>query len=76
MSDERWVEVWSGAEPAIPGRKLEAEGIEMRLAAGSWGAHGGGFGFSLLTVLMKKKQSRLLVKEADRERAKLALKGL
>ncbi|MCA9830560.1 MAG: hypothetical protein R3B97_03870 [Dehalococcoidia bacterium] len=73
MADtERWVEVWRGSDPAIAGRAMESAGIEMRIASAGWGAHGGGLG--ILSLLRKHGQSKLLVREADRERARAALK--
>ena len=69
---DAWVEVWRGEDPAIPGRILEAAGIEMRLAAHGWGAHGGG---SLLSIFFKRKsQSRLLAPHAEADRARALLK--
>jgi hypothetical protein len=77
MSEERWVVVWKGEDPTLPGRKLDAEGIEMRLAAPNWGAHGGGIGFTILSVIFRRKsgRSRLLVKAEDEKRARALLKG-
>ena len=69
--EERWTEVWKGEDPSIPGRKIEAAGIEMRIAAVGWGEHGGGIGF--LSLFRKKNRSRLLVREADTPRAREAL---
>jgi hypothetical protein len=79
-ASERWVEVWSGEDPSVPGKLLDAAGIEMRLAARGWGAHGGGAMPGMLTLLFlfrrkQKATSRLLVAEADRERAKSLLQG-
>jgi hypothetical protein len=68
---ERWVEVWKGDRPEIAGRKLEAEGIEMKIAASNWGAHGGALG--IIGLFRKTGQAKLLVREEDRERAKQAL---
>ena len=68
---ERWVEVWKGEEPGIPGRKIEAAGIEMRIAAVGWGAHGGGIG--VLSLFRKRGRARLLVREADVANARKAL---
>ncbi len=69
-----WVEVWSGAEPAVPGRVLDAAGIEMRLQGNYHETPH--LGFSLLSFLFKTKpQSRLLVKVADQARARALLKA-
>jgi hypothetical protein len=45
MDGERWVDVWKGEDPTLPGKRLEDAGIEMRIASAGWGAHGGGLGF-------------------------------
>jgi hypothetical protein len=68
-TQDRWVEVWRGGDPAEVGRKLDAAGISMRLAA-SGGFCGTGGGFSLLSLFRRQPQSRLLVPEADVERAR------
>jgi hypothetical protein len=72
-ADERWVEVWKGEDPGVPGRTLEDAGIEMRIAAPDWGAHGGGIGF--FGLFRRKGRAKLLVRETDRDRAKIALKS-
>lgn len=76
MNEERWVEVWKGDDPSLPGRKLQAAGIETRIASAGWGAHGGGIGVTLLSLLTRRKsgQARLLVPAGDQERAREALR--
>lgn len=76
MDERRWVEVWKGDDPSVPGRKLEAAGIEMRIASSGWGAHGGGIGVTLVSLVLRRKRggAKLLVPEADRERAKAVLR--
>jgi hypothetical protein len=74
MTSEEWVEVWSGKDPAIPGRKLDAAGLEMRLAAPSWGEHGGGLGVTVVNLLLRRKgEAVLLVRREDVARAKTVL---
>jgi hypothetical protein len=67
---DRWVEVWKGDDPAVPGRMLDAAGIEMRLA-GSMGH--GGLGF--LSIFRKPVSARLLVRAVDRDRARAVLRA-
>jgi hypothetical protein len=76
VTEDRWVEVWKGDDPSVPGRKLDAAGIQVRIASAGWGAHGGGIGVTLLSLLTRRKsgQARLLVPEQDRERARAALR--
>ncbi len=65
---EHWVEAWHGEDPSVAGKVLDAAGIEMRIAAKGWGAHGGG---SLLNFFRKKRhESQLLVKDSDAARAR------
>ena len=72
-NQDGWVEVWHGEEPSIPGRLLHEAGIEMRIAASGWGAHGGG---SLFSMLRKKRhESQLLVAKADAARARELLQA-
>ena len=74
MTDaERWVEVWKGEDPQPPGRLLEAEGIPMRIAQA--GHHQLiSFGFFGLFRRQQRVQSRLLVPDAEKERARAAIK--
>ena len=63
-----WVEAWHGEDPSVPGKLLDDAGIEMRIAAKNWGAHGGG---SLLNFFRRRRpESQLLVKAADSARAR------
>ena len=72
VAAECWVEVWQGEDPSVPGRLLHEAGIEMRIAAKGWGAHGGG---SLFAVFRKRKAlSQLLVAPVDAEKARAVLK--
>ncbi|MGD9932444.1 MAG: DUF2007 domain-containing protein [Dehalococcoidia bacterium] len=72
---EAWVQVWKGSDPSLPGRALEAAGIEMRIASTGWGAHSGGLGlFGILGLFRRQGGAKLLVREADRERARAVLK--
>jgi hypothetical protein len=80
VAEERWVEVWSGEDPSVPGRLLDEAGIEMRIAARSWGAHGGGAfpAFNLISLFRKKPRpgsARLLVAQSNQARAKTLLRA-
>ncbi len=71
-ADARWVEVWRGTDPAPPGRLLDAAGIPMRLAAAG---HYSVNPFGLFSFFRKHGiESRLLVAETDRQRAREALR--
>ncbi len=72
-AEGRWVEVWRGTDPAPIGRLLQAAGIPMRLAAsGHHSVNPLGF-FSLFRK--RGIESRLLVAESDRQRAREVVRG-
>lgn len=70
---ERWVVVWRGSDPAAPGRLLDEAGIAMRIASDG---HHGANPFAWLALFRRTSNlgSRLLVREADRDRARELLK--
>ena len=70
--EDEWVEIWRGTDPAPVGRLLDDAGITMRLAAlGHHSVNPLGF-FSFFR--RRGIESRLLVREGDRARARETLR--